>query len=494
MLCLLSCFFLLLFNFVLNSAMCFANHCCICTRLPSVCRDEYLVAFTNSSLGIKVTLLPKDSNPYKQAFEAVTISDHYLSPACGEGYFRCKDLTVVRKQQDENSRQHVILLPILNGILQISLKYNDLQLTVDTYHTVDVPTCSPTEFFELAGSIFTVCLDLETRYLTLLEVYLNTESIKSTTVSGPLLAFNQLQDPMELSDFVFADLGSDIESKYIYFSVGSTVHIILPFLYLHYQGEGLPRCSKAELLTRADTWTLVAYCENTVVHYSMFDNKWVNHTLYTETGRPFFCPNRDVHLSVFASSSHIQYGIWSTNSLENFDIDDDFDTGVCFGNTNTTLFAYSDQIAGVFVLDPSLSRTTQVSSKPLRCSNSQFEPLMVFDGRYLVIREKGSVESCYAAVTVVDSQQNYSQIITGGHIQADLITMILEETASRLVCEKYSVSTTTNTSDGPELENEDQSTSTTIIAVGVGVGGTVLMLVIAVSVVVFSVLRCNRFR
>lgn len=425
-----------------------------------------------------MNLLPKDDNSLKEAGEALTISNHYLSPECGNNYFRCNNLVVVSKQQDVTSRTHIILVPILNGVLLIDLKYNGLQLTVDGYHTLDIPSCSPTAFFRESGTIFTLCLNQDSRYLILLQVLLNTESIESTKISEPLLTFNPLllQEPPKLSNFVFADLNGDSGSKFIYFSSGPAIQMILPFLYVFYQGEELPHCSEENTLVYAGAWSLVVYCENSVVHYDILENKWINQTLYSEVGQPFLCPNRDVHISVFASESYIVYGVWSQNSRQIFEVADGFDTGACFGAVNRTLFAYSDQ-NGVSILEPASGTMTLVSaSKSPECPDLRYNPLLVFDDRYLVVSSKGGAGSCDASVTVVDTEQNNSVIITGRHVEADLLTMVLEE---QLVCEVSGEGITQE----PPLDSEDGPPTTIIAAVtGVTAGLIIAFVVVLVSV------------
>ena len=401
-----------------------------------------------------MAVLHKDrtsDKPYQQPETiAVTVGDHYLSPECGSHYSRCKELLVV---ETKSTGQRIVLVPILNGILLLELRYNGWEISLTDYQTIEIAFgCSPTAIFKILSSIFTICLNLQTRYLTLLEIDLNIASIKDTEITSPLLLFNELNDPPKLSNFVLADLDTDAESQLIYFSTAGYMYAIIPFSYLYSDSGKLAFCTQADSIVRADQWTLIAYCnDDSTVYYDMFYNDWINQTEYTERGKTYVCPNNpDVHLAVYPAS-YIQYGLWSQNSLENFNIPGmKFDSGECFGAKNNSLFVYNDKDAGVYVLETSSSTLIQLSPRP--CPDSHCEPLMVFDNRYVVIREKDTFD---ASVTVVDSQQSYSKIINGLHTQADLLTLIVEEPLSPLACNSsYKLVSTPTLKSPPSLSEE----------------------------------------
>jgi len=71
----------------------------------------------------------------------------------------------------------------------------------------------------------------------------------------------------------------------------------------------------------------------------------------------------------------------------------------------------------VFLFDTSASTFKQLSSDG--CLNSSYcDPLLIFESRYLAIRERGA-----AIVRIIDTAANYSLIIEE-HVTADMVAVI----------------------------------------------------------------------
>ena len=82
------------------------------------------------------------------------------------------------------------------------------------------------------------------------------------------------------------------------------------------------------------------------------------------------------------------------------------------------MFAYSDKQDGVFLFDVSTSAFKQLSSGG--CLNFSYcDPLLVFESRYLAIRERQGA----ATLRIIDTAENYSVIIEE-HVTADTIAVI----------------------------------------------------------------------
>ena len=459
----------------------------------ALCRVEYLVAVANKSEGVDVSILPRnpESDPSFTHVKTqnIQIKQHYLSPACGTDYSHCQELLVVSTQVNVTTKQHIVFVPLENAILLLDLHHNGTQLLYTDHTIIEFQYgCSPANILKIHTSIFAVCLNLHTPYLTTIEVVLDTTTLRNSRVSSPLTSFTELEAPILLSNFEFASLDDDAESQLIYFTTDNKLYALVPFSYEYYDTEISVNCGTVEHLLYVGDFTLIAYChDNTAAYFDMFYSYQLNHTIFKEHGRPYICPNRDVHFGIFPAATHyIQYGVWSQNSLENFNIPGlNFDSGVCFGTVNKTYFAYIDRERGAFTLDPTSSELLQMSSQG--CMDS-CKPILVFEDRYVVIREQDARD---ANVLVVDSQGNFSTIIEGSHVSADLLTLIHDinltcGTKPTIPVEDNKLQSDTNTGGHSGLQSMEIAAIVISIIVVVVVG-----LIVAFWVIV-AILVCKR--
>ena len=408
-----------------------------------------------------------------------TIDNRYLSAQCGEHYSRCEDLLVMTRRLNETVTLHTVPVPVVDGILLVNLKHTGTRLSYSSDHIIDIPyACSPTTFVEMLGYIYTVCLNLESLYVTVLEIHLNATALENSWVSPSLIRFYELDDPPRLSDFEYVYLSKAPESQLIVFSTASYVYAFVPLSFQYFDVGDLGNCDAAERLEYGGDGTLLAYCkDNSVVYFDLSSEDWINQTVYEDDGLPFVCPNPDIHLAVYPYS-YIQYGVWSQNSKQNFNIPGmKFSSGVCFGPKNNTLFAYVDKESGVYVLDADTSTLHELTSKA--CWNS-CEPLMVFDERYVVIHEIQS--SGDTNILVIDSQEDFSKIIEGQHTQADLLTLINDVD---LVCDTQRIPDVVITKkENSKPGSSTKSRNITIIGVFIGVVGVVILAIIGIVPVI----------
>ena len=444
------------------------------------CNDEYLITVENTTEGIIVNVLNKRNSVLQyQKFEG-----RYLSSECGEHFFRCKDLFVTSSTSTVKNKTilyHIVFVPLHDGILLLKYLYNGASLSkTDDYFLEISIGCSPTFISEISGNIFAVCLNQEKRNATVLRVYLDSTSIEHSRVSSPLITSNGLTN---LSDFKYINSDdSNPNDQQIVFASSNYIHSFAPLSYLSYPLGILGYCSIPGSLAYAPDDVLLVYChDGSAVYFSLSHEHAINQTQYSEHGQPFLCPNPDVQIAVFASASYVQYTVWSNNSRENFNVHDmKFDSGVCVGSIKHTLFAYNDKDKGVYVLDTATSNLARLSSKA--CLNSHCAPLLVFQNRYIVIRER---EKYDADVIVVDSQQNYATVITAEHVRADLLTLLIEQ-GSNLCSTNSTPSPSTPTSlppSGPGVQ---------IVGPVAGSGVALLVVVIVCSVIVFVVCKFHR--
>ena len=452
----------------------------------------YLMTLQNHSDGIHIFIL---LNSHQQAsqprssviLESKTISQRYLSSECGSHYFRCDDLLVVTTGSNNSATQHIALVPLVDGILLVRLQHNGSHLTFAGYHIVEVSTgCSPSKILRIIDGVYFICLNLEARYLSVLQLYLDTNSLKNTRISSPLLKFSILDNPSTVSNFQFISFGSDPNSQLIYFSSGRYLYALTPLSYSYIESGEFQECTFAESLAYAGDWTLIAYCYNRSVYFSLAYEQQINQTFYFEHGRPFVCPNPNVHLSVFSSASYIQYGLRSNNSRENINVPGmNFDSGICFSKHNGgTLFIYYDIERGVYVLDPATAALTPLTSKG--CFQNSCESLKIFEDRYVVIRE---VEANDANVIVIDMWKNFSKIIEGEHVPADLLTLISDNQS----CVRQVVTTVESGTDATQMttvENSgsQKSRSTPVLEIALSTVSVAVTLLIVILILIITVI------
>ena len=443
----------------------------------------------NHSDGIHISLLssspPGVDQETSQArslviLQSKAIGQRYLSAECGSHYFRCDDLLVVTAASNDYITQYVTFVPLVDGILLIQLNHNGSHLSFADYHIIEVDIgCSPSKILRINDYIFSVCLNLEAHYLSVLQLDLEPSSLQNTRISTPILTFSGLGNPWTVSNFQFISFGSEPNLQLIYFSTGRYLYGITPLSYTFSEHGEFEECRFAESLAYAGDSTLLAYCYNkSSVYFSLAYEQEIKQTFDIEHGRPFICPNPNVYLSVFSSASFIQFGLQSNNSRANIDIPGmSFDSGICFGTQNSgTLFAFYDTENGVHVLELATSVLTHLSSKG--CLQNSCEPLKVFDDRYVVIRER---EDNDANVIVVDSWKNFSKIIEGQHVPADLLTLITVDQA----CTTQTTVSTVQTEDNSSA-HKSQSTVMLVIYIAVPIVGTILILLIILVVLLLK--------
>ena len=455
--------------------------------VSQACIDEFLVTTENKSAGVQVSIFTKDGGGSHQTLATELISGRFLSSECGPHNFRCQNLLVISSQRNATTTQYIVFIPLVDGLLLLDLRYNSTpQLSFFGYHIINIQNigCSPTSSFNILRSTYTVCLGLRTQYLTVLEVLLNATSLRESRISGPLIRFHGLEDPPRVSNFLYAPL-QRLSVYQIYFATAQYLYALDPQSYLSREIGELASCNSVSWLAYAGDETLIAYCnDNSAIYFDINSEEAGNPIPYSQMGQPFTCPNPDVRLAVFPAS-YIQYGLWSQDTRENINIPGlEFDSGVCFGTQNRTLFAYIDMEDGVYVLELPTFTLTQLSSQS--CLNGQCDPLFLFENRYIVVRERDHND---ATAIVVDSKRNFSKIVTARHTQADLLTVLVAN-SSRVFCDtpvSVASSTPTPVVVQPPLFSE-------ISAVAVTLGVIVVFFVILLSILLSIILIVRRRR
>ena len=391
-------------------------------------RDEHVIALENTTTGIVVSVLSRNGVDY-------SIPDpNFISPACGNNFLKCQDLKVVSYALTNTTSQHITLVPVVGGIGTFEFHYNGFQLSFHKQHIAELG-CNPMSIhkLELTETYYVFCL--KRTVLNGHIVTLNRENSSVKLSQTPYLNIF-VENPSHLSNFVYVTFGDNASEEWIYFAKGASLYRISPFLTPSYSVVGnlifdSYECD-TETIVYARDGTLIAFCHDinnvSAVLYFDFNKRRVdNATIFAEQ-QPYVCPNSDVRLSVNKRDSSIQYGLWSqssdipnANNLAEFTIpSENFDSGVCFtGPENNSLLAYSDRQEGVFLFDTGTLSFKHLTS--VGCPNSFCEPLLVYDSRYVAIRERQG----NATVKIIDTVENCSAIING-QASADLLTLIYD--------------------------------------------------------------------
>ena len=419
-------------------------------------QDEHVITATNTSLGVKVTVLSKIR---RRQQHILTFENHSLSSGCGPHFWRCQNVLVKRYPI---LHQYVVFVPLENAIGILDFRYREDELLLHAYYVTPLSltevSCNPVGVFDILRSTYAVCL--RSSDLVVYEIILNQTQIKNT-LRHRLTAVCLPVSPNLLSNIISISLGDSFDQKHLFFTVGIDVYKITPHQYL-IQMVGTLKDSgtiSVPCTIAAAGRTMIANCEWGAIYFDLTYEQWINRTTYAEHGRPFICPNPDVRLAVFPAS-YIQYGLWSQDTRENINIPGlEFDSGMCFGTQNRTLFAYIDREDGVYVLDPPTSNSTQLSSK--ECLNDHCDPLLIFDNKYTVLRERYN-----STIIVVDSK--LSRIIEATDLSADLVAMIpyLEVTILSTSTTEGTASTSTITIGGRNSSTTGGTASTTTITIG----------------------------
>ena len=418
-------------------------------------QDEHVITATNTSLGVKVTVLSRIRRRQQLVF---TFENHSLSSGCGPKFWRCQNVLVKRYPI---LQQYVIFVPLDNAIGIMDFRYREEELLLHAYYVTPLSltevSCNPAGLFDILRSTYVVCL--KSGDLVVYEIVLNRTHI-TNTLRHRRTAVHLHDSSNLLSNIMFISLGNLFDQKHLFFTVGIDVYKITPHEYV-IQMVGTLRDSGTIsvpcTIAAAGGQTLIANCEQVVIYFDLIYESWINRTTYSQRGQPFICPNPDVRLAIFPAS-YIQYGLWSRNTRENINIPGlEFDSGVCFSTQNKTLFAYIDRKDGVYVLELLTSNFTQLSSKS--CLNGHCDPLLIFDNKYIVLRERND-----STITVVDSK--LSRIIEATDLTADLVAMIpyLEVTISSSSTTEGTASTSTVTISSTSTTEGTASTSTVTIS------------------------------
>ena len=431
---------------------------------------------TSKSDGLEIALVPQDDlQTERKQFEVLTLPRHFLSPECGELSFRCREIVSLTVEPS----RHITLVPLLNGLLVV-----DTRFTADTQElkfgfNVTLPTdnCSPTAVWEIAKSLYTVCVNSSTRRLYLYEVHIDTAMIGNSFLSAALAEVT-LADPPVLSNFVYASLDQHSASQRIYFVTGDSIYALIPLSYDYNYVGSTGSCNSVQNLVYLGEWVLAAYCLDGTLVYFDLDYEAILAVESNDTdGLPYFCPDSDINLRVYHVSGEffLELTLDGGNSKEFYDLPGtNYHSGICFATeNNATYLVYIDSEEGLFAVNlNNIIDLRQISSKS--CPASGCTPLLVIDGTYIVFQDKDSV-------TVVNGERNFTQVITAPHSRAELLTVI----GRQYEC---LISESPKSKNPPKTAQNNDGSSTRTIAIAIPISGVVVLCGIVGSVSIVLVI------
>ncbi len=219
----------------------------------------HLVTVGNTTEGVRISISLDGSDSLddsQQLGSQEHISDlakgFYLSPSCGIDFQRCRDLFVKRISINITD-QYIVFVPLASGILLVELIHNGYTLAYKGYTAVETAYeygCSPTTILPVRNSIYAVCVNTQTPFLSIFEIDLpkSTSSLDETLLSHPLIHFYNFDPHSQLSNFEFVSLDDgDAASQLIFFALGNKLHVFVPLDGTDYQyGPPLEACTSVQ--------------------------------------------------------------------------------------------------------------------------------------------------------------------------------------------------------------------------------------------------------
>ena len=403
-----------------------------------------MVSVQDTEVGAKVTLIPMIEHKESPTFATKVIPDQKLSPDCGDQFYRCQPLhsspeyslkVNMSTISGSSDNEYILLVPLHNGILLLeirpSISNQNLEMVFGSSQILTSTGCSPTTVFKIYDSYYTMCTDLQNRYISLYEVRLNSTHINQSQLLGPLVSLSSeylsiftSADVMNMSNFL---LYTDIPHQpFIYFAIDNYLFTIAPLDWSIYDefsplGSG---CRKTKRLVQSSgpTHQLLAYCLSEYVYYDLELQYWLSEHTYENSGVPYICPNQNYEITV--KEDYLEYRIGSRmGTLSNVD----FDNGLCLnGTASNNFFTYIDKTTDslhIFNLT-SASETHLESVITTECSGVDCIPLELVGDRYLVIqqaRESGMIH-------VLDIDSDFRTVVSVDHQTPSLVTIVQVKT------------------------------------------------------------------
>ena len=363
-----------------------------------------------------------------------SLGPYSASSACGSHPSRCRELSIETIETSSFTSRHIILVPLENGVQILELVYNGMsnnQLSLVTQHTLLYSrvdgnhSCGPSLGIHKIGSdYFIPCIGTDNLY------YMHELMLNSTAIAQSIL---QPCRPADLSNFVSGINLSSISNIAVINE--SLVFLIENVLYELYPRTRLNRpftytfpayCSSVIqlLISPQDENKLLIYCRNhNVITYDL-DHRQIMR-IEEASNVPYPCsPMAEYIVHLSQTQMEFSYklkndGITVIRIFESPSNSVNFHSGVCFESEGNHLFAYVDTNMGVYQFNVT-SENFWLLPNTQGCLEPECEVPLVFDNRYIVIRNK-----LRRHMMVFDALLNRS-IINLGDTPLQLVTLIAD--------------------------------------------------------------------
>ena len=365
-----------------------------------------LVLLTVQNQTDGITLITTPSCPPAAALtctpsQSHTIPNVSLPKECNSG--NCKDILVINDNDNANSVQYIIVIPVVRGVLLLNFEYrSDTQhLVLKEQSVVDSSgfNCDPMSSARLGAAYYTLCIDSSSERLSFNVLVLENVRNISEAVFSPRSVLDEMV-PIDFypSDILWIDLSVyDTENPYkLIVGAGTNLYVVnlershdysISFLECTVTIAQLQPIPQLEQLV----YYLLVYCQ-TNYGYADIDNEDETNVIgvddYT-TGYPIVCPGVSSPLNITnnGTQSFLQYNAKCIPLTGEAII---LNESVCFGNrTNKQLFyLYTDLELGVFVLDLENDKLSNISMNT--CPTGRIDScslLKDFEQRYILLEE-----------------------------------------------------------------------------------------------------------
>ena len=309
--------------------------------------------------GLRITATPESRQPNENSLvynnviswpEPMSwlIPNVSLSPECGPGYFRCREVFVETSKDGFDSTK-VVFVPLESGMLLLNMLYNINNLTMEWQSFfVNSFDCSPTVVYKADNNLFTVCISSVNNYSAVYEIRCQVHWNGSLIVHesdvefvGPLtrVSITNLAESC-LSNFV---LKLSSQEHKVFFAIDSSIYVMDVLNPSQTkQFPELPECDRVHSLTSVpDGQLLLAYCSDRYFYYDTSYGDWTKKQIYSGHGIPYLCPNGIYNTIVNDTQRSLQFSVANSNIriIDNVT----FTSGVCFEVGKTTYFVWSDK-------------------------------------------------------------------------------------------------------------------------------------------------------
>ena len=319
-----------------------------------------------------------------------------LSPECGPGYFRCRELFLETSEDGcESTVVDVVsvFVPLESGMLLLIMLYDTNNLTMEWQSFfVDRSDCSPTVVYKTYNnSVFTVCISSVNNYVAVYEIRCQVHWNGSLIIHesdvefvGPLTrVFITNLSNKYLSNFV---LNVSSHEHKIFFAIDSSIYVmdvLNPSQTKRY--PELPGCDRVHSLSLVPGGPLLlAYCSDRSVYYDTVYGDWLKIQTYSRHGIPYLCPNRNYNVTFFNDTRRsLQFSAIISNTNPMIIDNVNFTSGICFVVGNTTYFVWSDQQQNtISVFD--FATQTHYLVAAYDCLSKECFPLLLLANQYIV--------------------------------------------------------------------------------------------------------------